>query len=290
MNLTKISALVLCSILISLSSCENQQLEPSAPRQSNMEQSAESNALGMDDIIVSVAKKHTLVKQGNATLSYDANGKLVKVMEGNRTTTYAYSPGKVTTLTLVGGTKTQDGTYFLDANGRCTHSEVPDYSVVDGIPHITMNSFKYDYDAKGRLINRYHSIYPNMRVEFAYNADGDLVEVKRFNNPNDVIQKNIYEYQFAGSSILTDNNRLNAVGVFNLDPYLRIFGKTSKHLVQRLKTIQMVYGGTTTDYRFAYTLNADGYVTTSKKYSVSNGALLQTSPYEYVVSDLTVSL
>lgn len=289
MNFIKLSTVSLSIIFLSLSSCENHQLAPSAPLPSSDARSSETAGFTTDDIIVSVAKKHTLVKHGTATLAYDATGKLVKITDGNRVTTYAYVPGKVTTLTLVAGKKTQDGTYFLDANGRCTHSEVPDYSVENGIPHITMNSFVYEYDAKGRLAKRYNSIYPNIRVEFDYNADGDLAEVRRFDNPNYVIQKNTYEYQFAGSSILTDNNRMNAAEVYSLDPYLRIFGKTSKHLVQRLKVNRPVYGGVNNDYRFSYTMNADGYPTVSKKYNVSNGALLQTLPYDYVVSNLTVT-
>jgi hypothetical protein len=243
----------------------------------------------VDDIIVSVAKKHTLVKQGNATLAYDATGKLVKVTEGNRTTTYTHSTGKIAVLTLEAGKKTEEGNYYLDANGRVTHSNVAGYTIEYGIPNTTLNLFNYEYDDKGRLAKRYNDIYPNMRVEFAYNADGDLIEMKRFDNANNVIQKNTYEYQFAGSSLITDNNRLNAAEVFNLDPYLRIYGKISKHLMQRLKVSHLVYGGLTTDYRFAYTMNADGYPTTGKKYNISNGALVLTIPYEYVVSNLTVT-
>ncbi|GAB3904880.1 hypothetical protein GCM10028803_34940 [Larkinella knui] len=288
MNLTKFGALALCSILISLSSCENQQLAPSAPLQSNTGQAAESSRLAVDDIIVSVPKKHTLVKQGNATLAYDANGKLIKVTEGNRTTTYTYSAGKIAVLTLVAGTKTQAGNYYLDANGRCTNSDVADYTVEYGIPNTKLNWFIYEYDAKGRLAKRSNSIYPNIRIEFTYNADGNLAQVQEYNNPNDVIQTNIYEYQYAGSAMIVDNNRLNPVGLFNVDPYLRIYGKTSRHLMQRLKTIHSVYGGTTTDYRFSYVLNDDAFVTTSKMYSLSNGALLKTTPYEYVVSNLTI--
>ncbi|RRB04881.1 DUF4595 domain-containing protein [Larkinella rosea] len=288
MNLTKLSALALSIALLSLSSCENHQLAPSAPLPSSEVRASETAGFSTDDIIVTVAKKHTLVKHGTATLAYDAAGKLVKVTDGNRTTTYTHSAGKIGVLTLVSGVKTEEGNYYLDANGRCTHSDVAGFTVEYGIPVKTLNWFKYDYDAKGRLAKRYHDIYPNMRVEFAYNADGDLTEVKEFDNPNNVIQKNTYEYQYAGSSILTDNNRLNATEVVKLDPYLRIFGKTSKHLVRRLKINRPVYNGINNDYRFGYTMNADGYPTVAQKYNVSNGALLQTSIFEYVVSDLTM--
>ncbi|MGA0557587.1 hypothetical protein ACO2Q8_13105 [Larkinella sp. VNQ87] len=285
-HLTKLSALALGTLLLT-SSCENQQLTPSAPFGSSADQSTQSGSLLFDDVTVTLAKKYTLVKDGNATLVYNSDGTLQKVMEGNRVTTYGYSPGKITTLTLVDGIKTEDGTYHLDASGRCTKAELRAYSKLEnGIPLTTLYYYYYQYDAKGRLTKRYGQIDPDSRTEFTYNADNNLVETKKYDHANNLLQKNTYEYQTVrGGSLIADKYRLNPMGIENMDPYLRIFGKTSKNLVLRLITTQPVYGGINSDYRFSYSLNEDGYVTTRKKYANTSGFLLETKPYDYLVSN-----
>ena len=84
-----------------------------------------------------------------------------------------------------------------------------------------------------------------------------------------------------GDPIMNDKYPLNVIGVNEHDPYLRIFGKPSKHLVT-LVTKQGSLGG---DY-FTYDLDADGYVAQRKQFKLNGGALVETKSYAYVTANI----
>ncbi|WP_128543704.1 DUF4595 domain-containing protein [Larkinella soli] len=284
----KTISLSCCALLVGLSACRNHELTSVSP----LGPGAPSGTLqpAGDDLIVGVSKKHTLVKHGNTSLIYNPDGTLQKVTTGNRVTTYSYGPGKISFLTTENGKKTDDGNFYLDANGRCLQSDANTYYVQDGINFIQINPLKYEYDGSGRLSKRYSTIYQQQRIEFFYDANGDLAETKEYGFSNTLIQRNTYFYATErGAALISDRHSLNPVGIRDMDPYLRVFGKRSKHLVHRLKIEQPVYDGVNTDHRYKYTLDGDGFVIQRNKTVTANGLLLESVPYEYLITDIPIN-
>jgi hypothetical protein len=103
-----------------------------------------------------IPQVHKLTKHGQATLSYDNDGRLMNVTTPARgglaiQTDYTYSPGKIRAFTHQGKVKLRDETFMLDASGRCKESAEVITVVNNNVPLTYLREWKYDYNQKGQL-------------------------------------------------------------------------------------------------------------------------------------------
>jgi len=130
-------------------------------------------------------------------------------------------------------------------------------------------------------------------ITYTYNSDGDmtLATVATSLTEGDDI---LFMYGPANSVYnLNDKYPLNITipKITAHDTYLRIFGKPSKHLVKR---ISYEPSGNVTipaprDRFYTYTVDADGYVTQRSVTHALGGNVVETTPYDYLVTTITLS-
>ncbi|MPR36218.1 hypothetical protein [Salmonirosea aquatica] len=246
-------------------------------------------------------KHYQLTKHGEATLSYFDDGRLRKVVHTGTSvrggmglyTLYIYSAHSVVTKTYNGNSFIQEIKFLLDANtGYCYESQQIDY--IPYGPNTTLaqeTGYLYQYDGNGRLKSRTNKKYTYEKTDFIYNAGGDLSKIISYDKANGnpgvvVVSEAALSYdQPTGDPILSDLYPLNGEAANLPDTYLRIFGKSGKHLV---KLVTEKYSSKGQYY--TYVLNSDGYVTTRNTYNVSGGTLANTQAYEYLVTNLVVQL
>lgn len=245
-------------------------------------------------------QRYQLTKHGAAILSYFDDGRLRKVVHSGISvrgslgiyTLYSYSAQSIVAKTYDESTLRMEIKYLLDpGSGRCNESQQTEY--IPYGPNATLaqeTNFLYQYNANGQLKSRTNKKYTYEKTDFSYNADGDLNKVIGYDKVNGnpgavIVSEAVLSYdQPTGDPMLSDLYPLNNE-VANLpDTYLRIFGKPSKHLV---KLMTEKYSSTGRYY--TYTLNPDGYVTTRNTYTVAGGTLVNTQPYEYLVTNLGIN-
>ena len=265
----KITTVIGLTVSLGLASCERDNL-----LNPNPVGSARSGAAN-DDIVVGMPQVHKLTKYGDATLTYAGNGKLMNVttpVHGSLAieTDYTYSPGTVKAFTHQGKIVLRDETFTLDASGRCTES------VVEGFYSDT--EWKYNYTAKGQL---WSCTNKNMILaELTTDAGGGGTDVT-------------FAYsQRTVAGLLNDNYpvNLNVPKIPAHDAYLRIFGKPSKHLVQRVSYESPGSSFPVPSDRFyTYVLNADGYVKQRSMSHTLGGNSVENTAYEYTLADIGLS-
>lgn len=274
--------------LLSLVSC--QENTPIAP-------DAAPSEVTTNDLIVSVPKHYTLTKWGIDNLTYYADGRLKRVVHGADIrgavavrTDYTYAPGSIHALSFVGNSPLWDQTYLIDEpTGRC--------KAYTGLRYLYSNSsatektdLTYTYDATGRLKTSNDKANPAIRTEYVYNAAGDLSRVTDYAmnyNAFAIYVKSDYKFAYdqpVGDPILADLHPLNHELAIPPDPYLPIFGKQTKHLVKLITSALDLSGR-----YYTYKLNADGYVTERSEYALQGAALIETKPYAYLVTTLSVA-
>jgi len=250
---------------LGLSSCQKDlQPEPQAPAPSSH---------ANDDRAKFVGNLYTLIKHGNASLSYDASGRLKKVTYAPgavshvdytygafraggswiRTISYLSASGKVNT----------DTKYLLDESGRCFEEQQTIYWYPGGNTQSQLDVYKYEYNAQGYLKKRSDKNNPNQRYEYTFNAAGDLTKVTT-HAPNTGVPSGemTYSYsEYVGAPLHNDRNHLNNLVNGLTDDYLAIFGKSSKHLVYGLKYKNLYSNAIDIDRSYNYYFNADNYVT-----------------------------
>jgi hypothetical protein len=246
-----------------------------------------------------IPKNYQLIKHGTAALSYFDDGRLKKVTYSNSVrgkagvyASYAYKGQSIIVTVYSGNSMVQIITYLLDANGRCYESKQLDY-----IPYGTNatleqeTSFLYAYTPKGQLMTRTDKKYAFEKTAFTYDGAGDLSKITNYGYFNGLPSATpVSEYTLSydrpgGDPILADLSPINCETANLSDPYLKIFGKESKHLVSLIKEKSELGGK-----YLNYTLNAAGYVTSRQTYNVSGAALIETKQYDYLVTDLVMHL
>ena len=267
---------------LGLASCEKDALLNPNPAGS-----ARLGAAG-DDILPSPNTpqyKHTLVKYGNVILSYADNGQLRKVATApgrggaDAHTDYTYSPGSVRAISYAGSAVVRDETFTLDASGRCTESVLKG---TNGDIH-----WAFYYNPKGQLSYCANKAGTTGSMGYTYNADGDLTLVEKALNPYLYTHTTFTYDQPTNAPLLTDKYPLNVVGASDHDPYLRIFGTPSKHLVKRVSYEPSgdVNFPAPADRFYSYTLDVDGYVTERRMANTLGGNSVETTVYEYLVAN-----
>ncbi|MEO6284347.1 MAG: DUF4595 domain-containing protein [Dyadobacter sp.] len=282
-----ITGLALALSLI-LTSCEKDNLLNPNPNP-NPEASAR---LGASEEIISPnsSQVHKLTKYGEASLTYDNDGRLLNVTTPVRgklavQTDYTYATGKIRAFTHQGKIVLRDETFILDASGRCTESAEAITVVNNNVPLHYLREWKFVYNEKGQLLNYQNKNSCDGGFGYAYNPDGDMISAKEIMGFSSTFATKFNYSPAAGNPIMNDKYPLNVIGVNEHDPYLRIFGKPSKHLV----TLITQEGSLDGDY-YDYVLDADGYVTQRKQYKLIGAALVDTKSYAYVTANMGLPL
>lgn len=262
---SKLSAIALV-VSSGLFSCQkDQHLEPQASLGNHAEAAARQS------------NTYTLVKYGDATLSYYADGRLKQVTRGDQAvvtnrTDYSYGilQTKTTSYNAQSGPNRvgEEVVYHTDVNtGRCFESEHKKYSYLGaGVTVVDQKTWKYEYNAQGRLGKKYNKANAKERIDFSYNADGDLTQATHY-DANGVAKTEetlVYAFVNAGETPKVDHNHLNPVAAGFPDEFLRIFGKTSPHLIRHMNSHSMPNGPAFWAYNYRYNLNAAGLVTQRK--------------------------
>ncbi|MFD2934856.1 hypothetical protein [Spirosoma flavum] len=287
-NLSKKSAMgAFLALSLNLVACkENSLVTPDQPL-------TEATKV-VNDISPNLPKKYTLTKRGAANLTYYSDGRLKRVMYGpdvrgntNTRTEYTYGAGSINAISYVGNNLLADQTYLIDeTTGRCTEYK--------GLQYLYSNSSQtektelvYQYNTKGQLKTASDKANAAIRTEYTYNVDGDMIRAIHYGMNYSTLAISVQsDFTFAydqptGDPVLADLSPINVDETGFPDPFLKVFGKTSKHLVKLIME-KSTPGGS----YFTYTLNADGYAMERKKYSLFNAASIETIPFNYLVTNL----
>lgn len=198
-----------------------------------------------------------LIKDGNMVLEYTTQGRVQLWKEINPGTNkyraYAYTATTVTGYeSYIGGNSTSfPSYYYLDVNGRCEESSA------------SGKTCKYEYDAQGRLTKCYMKNLPNERIEFGYNASGNLSTINYF----DKYDNNTRELSFSyGNPTIEDKTPLNPEALWQfsgVSKYLPLFGTFSTKLVKVVGDKKLPWNGAAFGaWTYDYSFTPDGYVKT----------------------------
>ncbi|MBN8822612.1 MULTISPECIES: hypothetical protein [unclassified Spirosoma] len=278
------------AVSTSLVSCQKDALPtPVGPEVTNTHAGSD---VAVQSNLLAATKKYTLVKEGPYELSYNADGKIVKVKRSNFYTDYEHSVSpayvKATSYSTNSGVPVKYKVNVISLN--------PDYTANTGWVRFYDNtgavSMEYyvDYDFVNQHLVKYREDGGSARsTEFTYDGDGELSMVtQKFNGT--IEYQNLYSYTGYGP-MQTDyhpQNPLHTTFDSNLDQgtellFLPIFGKFHKHLVQSISRIQSSPYKVLFNYRYKYTLNADGRVTERERWDQTINQKLTTDSYQYIV-------
>ncbi|MCF0056047.1 DUF4595 domain-containing protein [Dyadobacter sp. CY356] len=249
-----------------------------------------------DGVSPNLPKTYQLIKHGDAILSYFEDGKLKKVSMGANirgsyltNVTYAYSTNSIVATLSRNGKEVAITTFLLDPNtGHCLESSRIDYmplgtNAVQEVETI----LSYIYNPKGQLTTMTDKKAPNSKTLFGYNTAGDLNKISYYGysgitpGPSLLTELYLSYEQIGGDPMLDDFSPVNCEQAGFPDPYLKIFGKPSKHLVKMITEKAIPRGK-----YYNYELNSDGYVTAKQIYNISGAALVETKRYDYLVTEI----
>lgn len=283
----------------------NDVILPTIPKNYKITKFGEANLTYYND-----GRLHT-VTQPNYSREYTYNGNTIKAtsyIDGKKALedTYLIDPA---TKRCYESTQVD---YFL--------SGVSMYPIIFGAPSQT-SVWKYEYNAQGQLKTITRKNSPSTRTDLVYNANGDLIRTGTFvnymkNGVETTADERYYftfTYSLNGSQRSPGPNQISPVqylddqysmnshwvhlpNVYGLDTwgqpiperYLAIFGKQSKHLLMSFTRNYPNEPNYKTGAYYSYKLNADGYVTERKDYNTYNDNLLETKPYDYLVTNIGV--
>ena len=249
-NFRAIFGIVVCTL--TFTACKKDQL----PTQ---EETTTAQA-GNNAAFLQPAPQYTLTRRGTDSLVYFGDGRLGKVIHQFGYTQYNYGGfnNAIVTKRYANGLLEHQDTYHLDvATGRTYEQESKGYTNSPNGAIVTTNIYKFVYDGQGRLLKKYNKAKPNERLDFFYNADGNLHEIKKYNSANEFWLKHVYGYdQSAPSNKLKLNPEKQG-----FDMFLPIFGSFSKKMPTVQAGINPLGSLFTMSESFIYTLNNDGYVT-----------------------------
>ncbi|GAB3909393.1 hypothetical protein GCM10028803_46890 [Larkinella knui] len=281
---------------------------------SPVQPSTQQPTVGLDDgeILVTAAKKYLLTKQGNTTLTYYANGKLKRVtysptryidytyQDSTRVFSSEYNDNKLDVVTTyyihkamaAGGQPVliePANPYYKNYPDQCYLVKTEKYMHYKQGDEIVKTERLYTYNDKGQianvnLSNFQEAYYPYKRIDFTYNTNGDLTKATEYNTQNVKIRESTYEYTAFGDPIRNDRNPFNPEEL-QVDPYVTVFGKYSKHLARGKKMETFAPYNLVSNSYYQYAINLDGYVTKQDTYAIFNAQLIQSTPYEYFVTN-----
>lgn len=275
---------------MSLMSCEkNLDLAPQNPTTADPKVTPVANG----GIIVSIPKVYKLIMYGDNKLTYNAAGKLVKVVAGGvaneDSIVYTHSAGKISFAAFGNNQLSSEGTFTLDAKNRCIESVTTTFTYFSYGTIVNESKFKFEYNAGGQLIKRTNLKKPTERNVYSYDGNGNLMQIDQYNESGVLFRRNTYEYQVNGSALLDDLYPMNADYLLSADFYLKgLYGKFSKNLIRRRKITKLPANTVDLYWQYNHILNQDGYVTSTQTQSVSNGQQISNTPFGWLVTNIAV--
>jgi hypothetical protein len=267
-NTQKLMLIVMCAL--SFAACKKDQLTPEEPmsRQSN------GNASLMQP-----APTYTLTRRGTDSLEYYNDGRLGKVIHQFGYTVYNYVGfNSIVAKTYENGLLAHEDKYQVDvATNRVFEHESIGYTNAPSGAIVTTNVYKFTYDADGRLYKKYKKDTPNDRQVFAYDADGNLKDIKSYNAANQLVTTYMYSYS---ASVPKNKLKLN-VEYQGLDLFLNIFGKVSKDMPQHQSCRLASTNELITSEWLTYTINNDGYPTIFTRFDFINNKMKPSVEFRY---------
>lgn len=209
---------------------------------------------------------HNLVKHGTKKLLYTADGRLSQVVDSpTEYTAYSYGPSTLVATHFKNGQQDNQITYTLDGQGRSVQSKQ--------VNSLGTKTYKYDYNAQGRLVKRYNLNAVNDRHEYEYDANGELAVFKTFDSGNMKGVEILFGYSIPNESMKLDRYPLNSTFLAPLDEFLGIFGDFNKHLVRRI-TYKACGNNDVVEYVVNYKTNNDGLVTEQSVINMASNAVI----------------
>jgi hypothetical protein len=255
------------AISISLIACKKETVSPNGERAVEETQSVAGG-------LINPSQTYRLAKRGGDSVFYDNSNRLSKVQTPTNTTIYTYSGNTIIAKTYAGRLMTNEVVYTLNANGKASQSNHTDYSGA----LISMKSWMYEYDAKGKLKKRYNKSLPNERTEYKYDSTNNLERIMWFNanEPANIQKQYLPKYKISyKDAFLSDKLKLNP-HFSELDQYLKIFGTFSKYLPVHVMYQQ---DGVINHEYLKYKFNSDGYLTSHDETYM--GQFVRTVNYGY---------
>ena len=254
-------------------------------------------------------KPHRLIKHGTNTLSYNPEGQLSRVtFSPTRFIDYTYQDSiRVFTSEYINNVLEEKVTYNIHhalgagGNGMWSPTDPETYfshypnqcylvvwvKYIHGVGAETtkQHSRLFRYNEKGMLwkVDDFGNSIDVYRSEITYDSNGDLAKVTEFTAGDVKMSETTYTYSgYRNSSLVLNDYHTFNPDEFQVDPYVPVFGKYGSHLIQTKTRTSFFSIIPSYSYRYQYTLDASGYVTNRDTYNVSNSLLVQTTPYVYL--------
>jgi hypothetical protein len=261
-------AIFVMSVVIGLSACKKENVQPTDSTAPSMEASTSLNSNGLT---LNVARN--LVKKGTDSLIYNQGGTLTKVINSPvKYVTYQKAGNVITALTFESNVLRLKVEYTL-ANGRTTKSVHTSYQSNIGVS----KTWLYDYNSDGLLIEKYNKDNTKERFKFVWYSETNLSQVK-FYSGND---QHISTLQFQrGGQGQADKLRINSVRT-GLDPYLKVFGVQCTTVSNGESMTYPNSPNSNFSESHTFTYDRDGYPTKLDVYDSSNWTLKYTHNYLY---------
>ena len=254
-NIRAIVGIAVCAF--SFTACKKDQLP--------VQEETMAASANVNEALIQPAPEYTLTRRGTDSLVYFDDGRLGKVIHKFGYTQYNYGGFNNTIVAkrYANGLLEHQDTYHLDiATGRTYEQESKGYTNSPNGAIVTTNVYKFEYDGQGRLTKKYNKAKPNERLQFFYNADGNLHEIKKYNSANEFWLKNVYGYdQSAPANKLKLNPEKQG-----FDMFLPIFGTFTKKMPTVQAGINPLGSLFTMSESLIYTVNNDGHVTNFDRY------------------------
>jgi hypothetical protein len=289
----KIAAAIILALSLSCTSC--QQGDNVSP-----DETVAMPARSMREALSpNMPKTYQLVKYGTVGLSYYDDGLLKKVTFGTgyrgsqpAYIVYNHSPNKIVSKLYSSTNKLEEViNYLLDPKtGNCYESQHKEYTNPNS-NQPTESTYGYYYNIKGQLMMSQNKGNVADYTLLSYDTVWNLVKVTHYGNSGNgtpakvILESNLSYNHPAGEPLLLDLQPLDCEFAGLPDRFLRIFGKPTKYLVKLITETGSLGGRYST-----YTMNADGYPTSRQIHNLNGGGLIQTIPYDYLVTNMVLSL
>lgn len=267
-NTRKLLVIVMC--VVSFTACKKDQMTPTEP----IESKSNGNAS-----LIQPASTYILQRRGYDSLEYYSDGRLAKVFGQFGYTVYNYAGfGVIKTKTYENNLLAGEDTYQTDvATGRVFEHEKIGYTNAPTGAIVTTNVYKFTYDAQGRLSNRYNKNKPNERRIFTYNADGNVTQIKSYNESNQLV----FTYNYSYSANVPKNKLKLNVEYHGIDLFLDIFGKVSKDMPQHQSCKSEAQNDLIWSEWLTYTTNNDGYPVNFTRFDFVQNKMKGTVEFRY---------
>ncbi|HEX2533361.1 MAG TPA: hypothetical protein VHK69_06480 [Chitinophagaceae bacterium] len=212
---------------------------------------------GEASIVQSPAKTYRLLRHGGDSLAYYNDGRLASSGHKKyRFVTYNYGFNTIIAKSYYYGNAkpSQEDTYSLEVSSGRAYQVVQKRFFSDGTADV--RTYKFQYDALGRLVKRYNASKPVDRIDYEYDAAGDLVSTWHYGEQGQYGHRMIYFYRFGTEAKIQNRVKLNHSQA-GVELYLDIFGTGWKNAPKFYRTL--ANGKIFKDVNCTYKLNADGF-------------------------------